>query len=476
MKAKSDKPNILIFVMDVQRADNMSCYGYPKKTTPNIDKIAEEGTVFLNNVSPAEFTLPSHACVFTGKYVSGHGVGARYQFRPKESFTLTEVLKSAGYRTIGFCGKEHKWALYGIDDQRGFDEFKYVERPAQTSEEKDKGSLRTSQLFAEWVEEHEGETPFFMFVNCTEPHLPYWPPQPFRKRFLLDGVSDERAYQVHNPNIWAYHVGRIKYTKEDWAILRSLYDGETATLDNRMGLMFNELRKRDLLDSTLLIITSDHGDVQGEKDPYIDHVANIYEPTIHVPLICRYPPVFPAGLRVEHLVQTLNIFPTIMEMLGISNKDIWKHLQGYSLLSAITDEPKRTFAVAEYQSWGILFAYFLRKKVDPDFDWRDPYLWRYQKAYRVGHYKYIWASDGKDELYDLSEDPTEQRNLVAEMPEKASEMKRALEDFLFSIEKRDLGDMAAAHFYDEEIIRKLKDYGYYRQIFTPELGIEPGIF
>ena len=106
--------------------------------------------------------------------------------------------------------------------------------------------------------------------------------------------------------------------------MKSLYDGETATLDNRIGVVFDYLKEKNLLDETLIIITSDHGDVQGEKGPYVlAHQLHIYDPALRVPLIVRYPESFPPGLKIKNITQTLDIFPTLMEILGIEDKEIW---------------------------------------------------------------------------------------------------------------------------------------------------------
>jgi arylsulfatase A-like enzyme len=123
-----DKPNILLIVMDTQRADNISCYGYPKETTPNIDRIASEGAIFLNNITPGVWTLPSHASLFTGRYVSGHGADANCEVLPVEFPTMAEILGRLGYQTIGFSN--NGWVSRRTGVARGFQEFYLVSREA----------------------------------------------------------------------------------------------------------------------------------------------------------------------------------------------------------------------------------------------------------------------------------------------------------------------------------------------------------
>jgi len=419
------KPNILIFVMDTQRVDNLGCYGYDKQTTPNIDKIAEEGTVFLNNITPAVWTLPSHASLFTGLYQYTHGAGVFHDYLSSSHSTIAETLNLMGYRTVGFFAN-----MWASQSNKGFREFFLVH---ERSSEDPKGSLHRIRHAIKWIEEnYTGSTPFFMFIQCMEPHLPCWPPSPFRERFLMKGVREEEAIKVNqDPNL--VRSGKVRMKDRDWAIIASLYDGETATLDSRIGILYEHLKQKDILDDTLFIITSDHGDMHGEHyylgnhHQLMGHHLCVYEELIHVPLIVRYPEKFPPGKRVENLTQTLDIFPTISEILGIEVKD----LQGYSLLSSLTERPKRNFTLTEYQK-SLLMA-DRNMNVDPDFDFRVFNRWL--KAYREGKYKYIWASDGRDELYDLEKDPKEKENLASLMPQKVKEMKDKLERLLSSLPK-----------------------------------------
>ena len=181
----------------------------------------------------------------------------------------------------------------------------------------DKGAACTVRLVQEWFEKRgDNDKPFFMFINFVEPRAPVWGPQPFRKRFLLEGVQEEEALQVNQdpdleflglvPNRPDGHMN-----ERDWDILKSLYDGDTAYLDDRMGLLFDYMRRSDLLDETLLIITSDHGDMVDRKG-YMAHNLALFDDLIHVPLIVRYPCLVPKGQRTEHLVQICDWLPTVI--------------------------------------------------------------------------------------------------------------------------------------------------------------------
>ena len=461
-----DGPNIILVVMDVQRASNIHCYGYDKETTPNIDRIAKEGTVFLNCISPGVWTLPSHASIFTGRYVYSHGVGQSYNYKPIEKYTLTEILRASGYRTAGFCLGTHWWARYGIRDDRGFDEFDPVYY-ASYDEWIEVGCERIIAHAIEWIDKNVLDQPFFVFINCVEPHLPYIPPLKYAKRFL--GDIDMETVKKIQPDPWKVRMGIEKITEDRWRKLRALYDGETACLDERLGRLFDYLEEKDLLDKTLLILTSDHGDEQGEHyPPYIAHSLHLYQSGIHVPLIIRHPDLFPQGEERDDLVQTLDIFPTILEILSVDDIEVWRQNQGISLLQIIEGKKKRLFALSEHQRPLLSIERMLR--VDPNYDFRR---WdRWIRALIIDNYKYIWSSNGEDELYDLKRDPMEQKNLIEEEDEKAKSMRERLSYILGMLEYRDLGDLVQGL---EENIRIMRRFGYIRGIFPQRESIMQGL-
>ncbi|RLF03399.1 MAG: hypothetical protein DRJ64_08350 [Thermoprotei archaeon] len=461
--SKNTKPNIILLVMDVQRATNMHCYGYPKDTTPNIDKIAREGILFKKCISPGSWTLPSHASMFTGRYIYGHGVGQSHTYFQRERYTLAEVLKTSGYKTVGMCNHDHWWCLYGINYYRGFDRFYRVQFKS-LEEWVEVGSEKHMKIAIEWIKENH-EKPFFMFINCLEPHRPYYPPLEFRKKFYKD-ISLEEMIKLF-PDVWHVRMGKVNMTKEMWEIHRKLYDGVTAALDHRMKLLFDFLEDTGIMDDTMLIITSDHGDEQGEHyPPYVAHSLHLYQPVLHVPLIIRYPSLFPENKTYDGYVQTHDLFPTILEIIGVKDTTIWFQNQGKSLLKILEGE-EREYALAEHQRPLHSFDRILTRDRNFDFRMYDRNL----KALFIGKYKYIWASNGADELYDLENDPLEQNNLVNEKQDIVNMMKSKLMDILRGLEYRDLGDFITG---DDENIKILERLGYKRgtsQFFNGMMGM-----
>jgi len=474
------KDNIIIFLMDTQRADNLSCYGYHKKTTPNIDAIADEGVIFTSNIIPGVWTLPSHASLFTGRYVSGHGADAHHEFLPAEFPTMAEILGKLGYRTVGLSN--NGWVSRSSGIARGFDEYYlisrektgkvewfYVEEKTFREEEKDRGSLKTVNAAVSWIKNrYDGEKPFFMFINVIEPHGPYRPPEPFKSRFLSSSISKEEIESL--PPLRSVEecidirTGELELPVRYWEIQKALYDGCTATVDDRIGRLYKHLEEEGILDDTIFIITSDHGDVQGEHLPHVEHHLCAYDELIRVPLVVRYPKALPRGKKVRWITQTLDILPTILDLLNVKDDDIWRTIQGLSMLPAVDDEPLRDFALTEYMK--SLQQLFLMWRRHPKFDVRNYNYWL--KAVRTLKYKYIWHSNGKDELYDLEEDPSEKQNIACEEMNIVEEMREKMGKFLLSIDRVDYGDYLLIGRRQlkmpgsEDIFKRLEAWGFYR--------------
>jgi arylsulfatase A-like enzyme len=475
--AKDRMPNIIIFMMDTQGARNLSCYGYRRKTTPNIDRIAEEGTLFERHFVTAPWTLPVHSSLFTGRYESGHGAGAQHEGLEPGLPSLPEVLTRNGYRTVALCN--NNWAI--SDDQwnpgKGFEEIIHYGRGDIPPEPpfihdselgNDSGSMKLVGVAKRWIQENVlgQDKPFFMFAHNGAPHDAYLPPEPFRSQFLLEGVSYEDAV-ARKGNQVDSTIGNKALTFEDWEIQRSLYDGETACLDHRIGLFVEVLRDFGLYDDMLFIITGDHGDSQGQHVRYSYHSQNgVYDAVAHTPLVARMPGVFPTGRRVDELVQIVDIFPMILDLLELNEPEAQKSIQGINLMESL-EGAIREFVVIEAQTP----IHVLRRAWvnDPDYDPR----WAFAalKAARTKQYKYVWHATGEDKLYDVLNDPDERWNIIDRKPEVARELQEKLEKFLMSIEQRYYMDMRRPGRRSSEsetkALRRLAAWGLYRPGIVP---------
>ena len=435
-----NRPNIILMVTDATRPDHLSCYGHHRMTTPHIDQIAAEGVLYEQAISPAAWTLPSHASMFTGLHVSQHGTHFKHQYLDPRFLTVAEMLRQQGYRTAGLSAS---WVSEAFGLHRGFETFQSVKRLIEglrhifkqeillekvlrrIIEKYRSLSHRTNRLSKQWLTKQiNDESPFFLFLLYTDPHLPYRFREPYASRYL--GKLKAQAKRV-NQDPHKYMAGRAEMSEEDFEILRLFYDVQLSSLDDIVGEFLGFLQHKGILDNTLLVFTSDHGENIGDHG-LMAHQYCVYDSLIHVPLIIRYPPLLPAGQRVYGQVQTSEIFTTIMSILGIEKEDVPNDVRGRSLVPTEVASNPLPFTIAEYLAPNM--RRMLRLWPDGDYSRYDRQL----RALRQDDYKYIWLSDGQHELYDLKADPEELHNLIDSEPEKAQELETRLEEWLASLE------------------------------------------
>ena len=245
-------------------------------------------------------------------------------------------------------------------------------------------------------------TPFFIFINYLEPHLIYRAPEPFFGMFLAENITKKEALSV-NQDAWGYMGEIVPMTKTDFEVLRALYDAELFYLDYRIGEVYEFLKEADLLDNTLLIITSDHGENIGEHN-LMDHQYCLYDTLLKVPFIMRFPGVFEGGKRIGNIVQTTDIVPTIMELLSLKDQRLLEEVQGESLLK----NRNKRFAMSEYIAPQPPIEVISKRYPAGNFSKYDESL----TSIRFNEWKLIVSSNGKDELYNIVEDPDETRNSI----------------------------------------------------------------
>ncbi len=342
--------NVLLVSIDSLRADHVGAYGYERETTPQIDRLASEGTVFANHVSTTSWTLPAHISLFTGQDISVHGVATDgFSLHPAVP-TLAESLRAAGYRTAAFCSSPYMNPAFGFD--RGFDLYHNIDTekedfvdtvlPSETERDRvhrETTSPRITELAVGWLEDHARE-PFFLFLHFWDPHYDYDPPPPYNRLFNpgYTGDIDGRDY-IHNERI---HPGM---DPEDLERIIALYDGEIAFTDYHLGMVIEKLKELDLFDRTLIVVTGDHGDEffeHGNKG----HRLTLYEEVIRVPLVIRLPGKENRAGRVETPAGIIDIAPTILDRLGVPPPG---SIQGESLLPLLAGEPppEERFLLAE---------------------------------------------------------------------------------------------------------------------------------
>ena len=457
-------PNVILVVMDAARASNFSCYGHGRETTPHIDRLAAEGVLYEQAISSGVWTVPSHASLFTGAYSSSHAIIERGLQLDPSLHTLATILKALGYRTLGVSCNMLVGAVTGLD--RGFDEFEGVDsgeghspgeaalewaRASSAGRDQDKGGQRATRTVERWCSKlaHEGR-PFFIFVNYMEAHLPHVAPPRFRFMRLDRSVSPDEANRV-NQNAFGYMSGQVPMSERDFEILRAIYDGSLSYMDQLIGELAEHLRAERLLDQTLLILTADHGENLGEHG-MMDHQYCLYDTLLRVPLVIRYPTVFPAGARISEQVQPLDLLPTLLELLEAEQPEIHGQLEGQNLLPRALERTARAFTVAEYLAPQL--DCFRRRGLEVS----RPEFCRKLRAIREGRLKFIHASDGQHELYDLASDPDEGRNLITLRPDDASQLEAKLNRWLATVRTHSTPETICE--VDPEVVARLKGLGY----------------
>jgi arylsulfatase A-like enzyme len=490
------RPNIIIILIDTLRADHLSCYGHARRTSPHIDALAERGRVWEKVISPAPWTPPSHASLFTGTYPSRHGVDRSHLILDSGLTPLPEVLRRHGYKTYGVSS--NYWLSRETRFDRGFDEFVHswqlvqthgTNKPLQRQQQRqdlhlatvadttgvkaklgdlvneqfekarqrlrrsyqlcDDGARRVNSFVHRWLPRwRRDEAPFFAFLHYMEPHIRYSAPRQYHTMHVPGGVSTERVRRL-NQDPWRYLTGRSPMDGEEFEILRGLYDGEVSYVDYQIGQLIEMLESAGLLDETAIFLTSDHGENLGEHG-LMDHCYCLYETLLRVPLIAHYPSVFGRGERSGAPVQTHDLFPTILELAGVREDPAWSQVQTRSLLG----ETAPRIAFAEYLEPQPPLP-VLRQRY-PGFEGKE--FDRALRTAQTNDLKYVWGSDGRDELYDLAADPAETRNLIDEQPEQAKELYAALETWLASFQ-HSAQDQETVEL-DESTIKKLEQLGY----------------
>jgi arylsulfatase A-like enzyme len=401
-------PNVLLLVLDTQRADHLGFHGYDRSTSPELDALAEQGTVFENASSSSSWTLPSHASLFTGRPVNQHRAGElRRPFLGGGFVTLAEALAAAGYVTAGFTANAF-WAGRQTRLNRGFIHWEdFYLKPGDAlvrtvlgrkiayellpkfGQIDIPGRMRVEDInrrFFSWLD-GANHRPFFAFLNYMDVHGPYLPPEPYAgtfggslshlgKTIDLGAVTDET--EIPPPEVL-----------RDWV---NRYDESILSLDAGVGDLLAELDSRGLADNTIIVLTSDHGESFGEHG-MIFHGNGLHRAQVHVPLIIRYPPAVASGVRDSAAVGIHQIPATIMELAGLSAQD-------FPAPSVFSSAGREAPVLAEVG---------FRPQVPAS--WPTSRGW--VKSLTTTRWHFVLHEEGDQELYDLVDDPGESVNLAA---------------------------------------------------------------
>ena len=398
--------SVLLITVDTLRADRIGAYGNAEARTPIIDALAARGVRFENAITPAVMTLPSHASIMTGTLPPAHGIrdNGDYRLAPG-ALTLAEILRSRGMRTGAIAAAFVLDSMFGLD--QGFEHYDDTMPPRAANEAflAERPANHVTDAAVRFLNSVAGSR-FFIWVHYFDPHQPYAAPAPTAALF----------------------PGRP-------------YDAEVAWVDSEIGRLLGALDEAGAADRTLVAVVADHGEGLGDHGEDT-HGVFLYEETSRVPLILSFPPWIPSGAVVKGAVSTIDLLPTILELVRIDPSQAAPGIQGRSLWEMIADD----------------------EGADPG---RDVYIetmvplmmygWSPLTAVRDARYKYIDAP--RPELYDLSTDPRETANLASSLTDVAAAYRAKLETLRQEAARAGGTDSAPAGL-DPDARARLESLGY----------------
>jgi arylsulfatase A-like enzyme len=439
------RPNILLIILDATRTDYCSCYNPTIQTTPALDKLAEEGTLFQRAFACAPWTLPAMASILTGLYPAQTDIETKRILAPSYR-TLAAYLKELGYAT--FVITKNSWFSSEFGLPRDFDVFHKLWQLLQTETDltevnlaqaypgqnlvlsaargalrgnwlkntvnlvsrriklhkyTDYGARQTLRPMQRWISAQRG--PWFALVHYLEAHLEYKPPVGWAQRFTDNWPLAQRLLAADQVRLCYRHITGVEpLSEEELSVWRQLYAAEVAYQDHAMGQLLQWLKQTGRFEDTLIVAVADHGESLGEHG-LLNHLYGVYDPLIHVPLVMRGPGVS-RRKQIHGLVQTHDIFGTLLAAAGAPLPDHTRNL--------LEASSARRYIVAEYGQpriphRGLLARFSLQAS---DF---APFI-RSLIAVRTEQHKLIIGSDASVELYDLVNDPAEFMNRAGDGP------------------------------------------------------------
>lgn len=416
---RTSKPNILLIGVDSLRRDHMSLYGYPRKTTPHIEEFAEGATVFTNTFSAHIPTTSGYASMLTGgDCFTTQAVALRHkgELTPKVK-TLAEIARANGYDTtcVGFAGNPAS---------RGFDRYlSYHSWGAWNDGWLHKAQNLNDAFLPELQRLVKANKPWFVLLRHMDPHSPYLPPPPFQRMFYGGNETDPRNKSLEKAYAFKpfcdYFRSWFPPGCTDAQYINAQYDGEIAYMDACLQTLFTALEDMGVLEDTIVVLNSDHGETLDEHECYYDH-HGLYDPTLIVPLLIRYPRKMPAGLWVEGYNQQKDLLPTLVELAELKIDAATKRqFDGRSLMRLVRGEE------ASFESeFYITECTWMRKH-----GWRTP-QWKLIVALEPDFH-----SKPRVELYNLVEDPLELTNLADKQPEVVAALRQRMEAHIAKREK-----------------------------------------
>ncbi len=416
-------PNFLIVLIDTLRADRLGAYGYKRNTSPVIDQLSAKGVRFDAAYSHAPWTRPSVASLMTSLYPKSHDIIGDEDALPSGLPTLAQVLKSRGYSTAAFSANPQVMPVYGFG--RGFDVFgnshasmlrrtsigrvehlmmygiknfvlpslKIKKEGNSPGDEHD--SLRNSQagglnkLAFDWINSYQNEQPFMLYMQYLDPHSPYSPPVDYLNADAQEPVVLPIEFVQKNAPPWPFMDSK-KATPEVLRGLNRLYDAEIAYVDHELGVLLDRLQARGMMEDTIVVVTSDHGEEFYDHNQWL-HGQSLFDELVRVPLVFSGSGI-QAGV-IKEPVGLVDVLPTVATLAGVETLNFPIHGQNLSKTLFHGEPAKPRLVYSERNgAWSI-------------------------NAIRRGHEKLIRITDPKGNShwrkYNLDQDPMEKNNLFS---------------------------------------------------------------
>ncbi len=517
------KPHILFMVLDTLRRDRLSLYGHNRETSPELDQFAQYATVFERAIAAAQWTIPSHASMFTGLYPSTHGLTQGNGVLSSAYPTLAELLHRGGYHTVAFCNNP----LVGVLNnglQRGFERFynyasaaplrpvearrsklrretlrlfrKHLARPMGNQFAHSDWLFRVSlnplfvplwtrlinykgntansitDLIDYWGQYTAGgaEKPVFAFLNLMGSHLPYNPPQDYLNRVVPELKNNRQAY----PFMRRFNAEAARWASPtdpplaDWEqqTLLDFYDAEIAHQDYHLGRLLTYLKQSGALDNTLVVICADHGEGHGDHQ-FFGHGFVVYQELVHVPLLIRWPDGHGAGQRVIANVSTRRLFHTMLEAGGgnilTPQPPLHSNREGESKIGlTLRGVVNSSEDVDEGVAISEAFPPLTFLKV---IQHHNPeligklHLKGVRRGIYTGQHKLAVVDQHIEGLFDVTADPSETHNTSREQKLRVAEMQRKLGALVAEAESQ-RANAGTSGEVDEAVVDHLRALGY----------------
>ena len=435
--------NVLLITIDALRADHLGAYGYPRPTSPNIDRLARESVRFDRAVSQWPLTSPSFAALMSGTYAHTNGLmRTTAQRMPDRPLMLAELFQAGGYGTRAAVSNVNLARVFNFD--QGFDTYRELWR-----EEDQQQTRAMTRNGLELLGDASQSRPFFVWLHFFDPHARYQPPKPFDGMFVKDSLFDPSwrvpLYAESRRNVGGIAANVNLGSEDRVAYYVAQYDAEIRYVDEQVGILLKALEDRGLAKNTVVVLTSDHGESLGDHNYFFDHGRFPYDDCVHVPMIVRAPGLGKPGQVVTSPVQLIDLVPTLLDLTGLPPNP---NAEGKSLRRLLAGE----------HPGGSRWAYAFTE---------SGYAQDYQRSITSEHYKLVYVPDAGDrrfmkgselELYDLKADPQEKKNLIVEKPDVADHLKKELWSWMSTTGAA--GAVPAAVSIDHGTEAQLRSLGY----------------